>query len=263
MKQESLLEWPPMVRKLMCLAGLDDYDAEEVARRLPGETILRRRGADIISDGETPRYVHMVTSGLACRYKLLDDGRRQITAYLIPGDLCDLHVFILKRMDHAIMALTGTEIVQVPRQNVEALLARPTIATALFKSTLVDEAVLRQWIVNVGRRGAREAIAHLFCELHLRMQVVGLADGDVLQLPITQADLGDTVGLTPVHVNRSLQDLREQGLISLQAGRLSILNPAGLRRLAGFEPDYLHLDDGLRRLAKSSTRPDRHGQYLL
>lgn len=250
MDDENLMQWSPLTRKLVCLAGLDDEHAAHIDRLVPSGPQVVRRGTDIISDGETPRFVHLVLSGLACRYKLLDDGRRQITAYLIPGDLCDLHVFILKRMDHAIMALTGTDVVRIPRENVEELLSYPAIATALFKSSLVDEAVLRQWIVNVGRRGAREAIAHLFCEMHLRMKVVGLTEGGDIDLPITQADLGDTVGLTPVHVNRSLQDLRERGLIAMQGGRLTILDMEGLRSLAGFEHDYLHLDDGLRRMAR-------------
>lgn len=245
------MDWSPLARKLVCLAGLDDHHARLVDRLIPGQTLRVRKGADIIGDGETPRHVHLVLSGLACRYKLLADGRRQITAYLIPGDLCDLHVFILSRMDHAIMALAATEVVRVPRESVEELLSYPAIATALFKCTLVDEAVLRQWIVNTGRRGAREAIAHLFCELHLRMQAVGLASGGDVDLPVTQSELGDTVGLTPVHVNRSLQDMRERGLISMQGGHLTILDMAGLRALAGFEHDYLHFDEGLRRMSAS------------
>ncbi len=143
--------------------------------------------------------------GFAYRYKLLPDGKRSIFAYLVPGDFCDLNIFILKAMDHSIATLSACTMVDIPRPRILELLERPAIARALWWATLVDEATLREWLVNMGRRDAETSIAHLFCEMHLRLKSIGLADGGEFRLPITQNELADTVGLSAVHVNRSLQ----------------------------------------------------------
>ena len=175
----------------------------------------------------------------------MPDGARQITAYLIPGDFCDLHVTILRQMDHSITALTPATVAFVPHGEMEALTAeRPALVRALWWATLVDEAVLRAWIVNLGRRDAYESIAHLMCELHVRMEQVGLVENGRFDLPLTQEELADSLGLTPVHVNRILQRLRADGLIILRERLLTILDVAGLRKVAGFDPNYLHTRKG-------------------
>jgi len=198
---------------------------------------------DLIQEGDTPAAVHAVLVGFACRYKMLPDGGRQIMAWLVPGDFCDLHVSILGKMDHSIGTLTDSRIARIPRTTAEALsLQRPMLTRAFWWATLVDEGVLREWLVNMGRRPASKRIAHLFCELQARLHAVGLADDGVMDLPITQADLADTVGLTAVHVNRVLQWLKEAGLASWKNGVLKIEDTERLRAFAEFDANYLHLD---------------------
>ena len=201
-----------------------------------------KAGEELIRDGDRPKNVHLLISGWAYRYKLLPDGGRQIMAYLIPGDLCDIHIFILKRMDHSIGLLSDAEVALIPEQTIVDLMdTYPRIARALFWATLVDEATLREWLVNTLRREPFERIAHLFCELWLRMKAVGLVHGDSFDLPITQAELGDTIGLNAVTVNRVLQRLRREELITLRNERLAILNADRLQAISGFDPNYLHL----------------------
>lgn len=199
---------------------------------------------DIIREGDVPKDVHLILEGFACRYKVLATGDRQILAYLVPGDFCDLNVFILNAMDHNIGSLSACRVVDIPRERILELLQRPQIARALMWCTLVDEATLREWLVNIGQRDAERRIAHLFCEVHLRLKSVGLADGGEFALPITQIEIGDTMGISAVHVNRSLQSLRAKGLIALRKKRLVIKDVDQLRQMSGFNPNYLHLQGG-------------------
>lgn len=231
----------PLIRKLENFAPLCGDDKRALDALVARE--VKRYGAreDVIHDGDRPEHVHVVLDGFACRYKTLEDGRRQVTAYFVPGDFCDLHVFILCAMDHSIGALTPCTVSLVPRGAVLGLLARPALARALWWATLVDEAVLREWVVNVGRRDAHERVGHVLCELHLRLQAVGLADGGACELPLTQADLADALGLSIVHVDRTFQRLRAEGLIELRGKHLTILDAARLRQAALFDPNYLHL----------------------
>lgn len=200
---------------------------------------------DILREGDTPDAVHLILEGFACRYKIVPEGGRSIFAYLVPGDTCDWHVFILKQMDHSIATLSPCKVVEIPRTKVLEITERhPTIMRAIWWTTLVDEATLREWIVNTSRRSAEEAVAHLFCELLFRLETVGLRVENGFDLPVTQNELADTVGLSLVHVNRMLQDLRRRGLIQFHGKSLKILDLRGLRELAHFEPNYLHLGGG-------------------
>ena len=200
-------------------------------------------GTDLAREGDPTESVFLILEGMACRYKLRASGVRQIMAYLVPGDTGDLDAALLKVLDHSIGTLSDCEVVRLAPETIQDLLQRPAVASALRKATLVDEATAREWLVNVGRRAAIERIAHLFCEVLLRMQVVGRAQENTYAWPLTQVDLADTTGLTPVHVNRMLQELREQGLIELTSRRLKILDLPRLRALAEFRPNYLHLGD--------------------
>ena len=232
-----------LVKKLELFGALPSDD-----RGLLNDVVTKTRQIDshqdIIREGDSPTDVILVLSGFACRYKVLPDGRRSIFAFLVPGDFCDLHIFILKAMDHGIATVSPCTIVNIPRSRVLELSERPAIARALWWTTLVDEATLREWLVNIGQRDAESSIAHLFCELHLRLKGVGLSDGGEFSLPITQSELADTMGLSAVHVNRSLQSLRVQGLITLRSGRLVIPDVDRLRAACQFNPNYLHLEEG-------------------
>jgi CRP-like cAMP-binding protein len=221
--------------------------SEEDRQLLNRLTTQRQRsyGAreDIIREGEHSNSIHIVISGLACRYKILENGARQIMAFLVPGDPCDSEIFILKEMDHSIGTLTSSVISTVPGETMkDLLLNRPGVALAFWWNTLQDEGVLRERIIDEGRRDARSRIAFLIYEMLLRMRAVGAIQDEAFDFPVTQADLADATGLTPVHVNRMLQQLREDKLIATEGRRWTVLDPPGLRQTARFNANYLHLD---------------------
>ena len=172
---------------------------------------------DLIHEGDRPGNVHLVMDGFACRYKTLPNGRRQIMAFLIPGDFCDFHVAILGSMDHGIGTLTPCTMVGITPETIEELTTNhPRISRALWWCTLVDEAILREGLVNMGQRPAHQQAAHVICELLLRLQTVGRATENSYPFPLTQEEFGDALGLSVVHTNRTLQHLRDQDLIILE-----------------------------------------------
>ncbi|CAN5257723.1 Crp/Fnr family transcriptional regulator [soil metagenome] len=232
----------PWTRKLEQVGDLEDVD-RRLLDRLIHEPKLFRAGEDIISVGEVPDLVNVVIEGWVCRYKVLGDGQRQIMALLVPGDICDLTVFVLKEMDHSIGALTDAVVARIPRNEIMSILeTRPKLTLKLWWSSLQDEAVMREWIVGLGRRTAYERTAHLFYELHSRLRGVGLCDDEGgMALPLRQTDLSDILGLSYVHMNRVLQRMREEGLITLTRRELRFPSPARLKAVAGFEDRYLHL----------------------
>jgi CRP-like cAMP-binding protein len=230
----------PLVSKLETVACLADEDRAALATLCEDPRGMGAR-RNVIREGERPDHIHLMVEGWAARYKLLPDGTRQITAFLIPGDFCDLHVTILGEMDHSIITLTRAKVAYIPRSKMDSLTERPGLVKAFWWATLVDEAVLRAWIVNVGRRDAFEAIGHLMCELYVRMKLIGLTDDHCFELPLTQEELGDALGLTPVHVNRVLQRMRTDELISFKGGLLTILDYRRLESASGFNPNYLHI----------------------
>ena len=230
----------PFVRKLEFGADLTMEDKTTLEGAV---TRTRRVSAreDVIRQGAKPEDVHVVLEGYACRYKMLPDGGRQIMALLVPGDFCDLHVAVLDRMDHGIATLTACTMAEISREKIEALVGHPRIARALWWATLVDEATLREWLVNMGRRSADRQTAHFFCELLHRLRAVGLAEGDQLVFPLTQEELADILGLSVVHVNRTLMALRKMDLLAWDRGVVRALDCGRLCEFAAFDPDYLHL----------------------
>jgi CRP-like cAMP-binding protein len=231
----------PLIARLETVADLRDEDRALLAALCRDVRPVSAK-RNIISEGERPEFVHLVVEGWAARYKLLDNGARQIVALLIPGDFCDLHTTILGKMDHGIVAVTPCQVAYIPPAQIDELTSHHNgLTKALWWSTLVDEGVLRSWVVNAGRRDAFQRIAHLMCEIHLRMQMIGLVSDDKLDLPLTQDELADATALTPVHVNRTLQRLRNEGLITFRGGELTVLNVRELTRVAGFDPSYLHI----------------------
>lgn len=230
----------PLLAKIATVVDLSGEDRAALAGlvREARETPARR---SIIREGDRPEKVHLILDGWAARYKLLPDGARQITAFLLPGDFCDLHTAVLGEMDHSIITLTAATVAYITRAELDAVSERPRIARALLWSTLVDEAILRAWIVNVGRRDAEQAIGHLICELYVRMRNVGLTFDHSFDLPLTQEEIADALGLTPVHVNRIVQRMRAAGTITLKRGLLTIEDYRALESSCGFNPNYLHI----------------------
>ena len=233
----------PLIRKLEGFVDLSEAD-RAMLEQISADSRSVKSRTDLICEGDTPDGVFLVMEGMACRQKMRADGSRQIMAYLLPGDFCDLDVALLDKMDHSISTLSSCKVVHIPPDTIAELMQRhPQLARAMRMSTLVDEATLREWLMNVGRRSALERIAHLFLELLVRLQVVGLADDGSYALPLTQFELADSTGLSNVHVNRSLQELRRRGLIEFKSGRLTILNLPRLKGIGEFKADYLHLGD--------------------
>lgn len=231
----------PMILKLCYGAVLSDADRE----RLEAASKVTRsveRDESLISEGDNPENVRVVLSGWACRHKTLASGRRSIMAYLVPGDFCDLHVAVLGRMDHSISAITRCTIAEIPHATVNSLTnGHPSIARAFWWATLVDESVLREWLVNLGQRPAAQRLAHFLCEMHIRLSAVELAAPNSFTLPLSQEKLGDTLALSTVHMNRTVRELRERGLISIEEKTVTIADVCRLRDFANFEPEYLHL----------------------
>ncbi|MFC3556035.1 Crp/Fnr family transcriptional regulator [Sphingomonas qilianensis] len=185
----------------------------------------------------------LLVDGVLCRYKDVRSGERQITELHLPGDFVDLHSFTLKRLDQPVMSLTPCRVASIPHDKLRLLTERhPHLARLYWFATNLDAAIHREWEVSLGRRTARAKLSALFCELLMRLQVVGLADESGYDLPLTQADLGDCTGLTAVHVNRTLKELRGDQLITFQNNRVTIHDLAGLRRAGEFDATYLYLE---------------------
>ena len=232
---------PALIRRLSTLADLDADDRARIAELCKNIRNVPRRG-HITKEGDRPEYVHVMLSGWAARYKTVRDGSRQVVDFVIPGDFCDLHVAILSAMDHGIVALTPCSVARINGDEIAKLTSENgRIVRAMWWSTLVDQGILREWVLNVGRRDAYERVSHLLCELHFRMGRAGLVEDGQLALPLTQEDLADATGLTSVHVNRTLQRLRNEQLIEIGRGMLTLLDASALRDAAGFNPAYLHV----------------------
>jgi len=231
----------PLTRKLSHFAKFSASDLKRLDRLAAADECFLA-DVDIVAEGKVPRSVFLLKEGMAMRYRALPDGDRQIMTFLIPGDLCDMHVFLLKEMDHSIGTITPVRVAPIPRESIMDLFgSHPRIAAALWWSSLQEEAMLRERIVALGRRDAKGRLAYLLCELLWRHAAVGLTEGTTFRLPLTQTELGDTLGLTPVHVNRVLKTFRERRLISMDQRMLSLLDIEALQALAGFNKDYLHL----------------------
>ena len=215
-------------------------------------------GVNLADEGDPTRLGFVVTRGLACRCRLLADGRRQILTFLIPGDFCDPHAFLLRSMDHSIITIAATRLATIPPDKVTEIAARyPRIGAALWWSAMQESAMLREHIVTLGRRNARGRVAHLFCELVWRQRAVGISEDHAIRLPLTQLDIADTLGLTAVHVNRVLQAFRREGLITLVQRRLTLHDVRTLQDLADLTQDYLHLAGASAEVGRHLDRLER------
>jgi CRP-like cAMP-binding protein len=233
----------PLVTKLGHFVRLASVDVRMIERISAKRVRVFEPREDIIREGDQPEHLNLVLSGWACRYKVLENGRRQVIAFFLPGDLCDLNVFLLSQMDHSIGSITSVVVSEISREGFEELmLAHPRVTQALWWESLVNTATQREWAVNLGQRDAMERIAHLFCELFVRLRTAGASGGNNCEMPLTQLELGDATGLSSVHVNRTLQELRNSGLIVLKGRTLTIPDFDALKHVALFNANYLHLD---------------------
>lgn len=233
----------PWTMKMEQFTRFSEEERGKLDELVYDRTKEHRAGDDIIREGDHSPDCHVVLSGLACRYKILPSGERQIMAFLVPGDLCDAEIFILKQMDHSVGALTPTTTALISGATMKSLLRSPgRLAEALWWGTLTDLGVLRERIVDHGRRDAHERLAHLVYEMLIRYRIIEQANNDRFEFPITQAELADATGMTPVHANRMLQKLRDAKLITLKGKALTVLDPMRLKDVARFNANYLHLD---------------------
>lgn len=231
------------------LNGLVDLTAADIAalEKATSKPRTYQPRQDLIREGDQPGPMFIVLEGWVCRYKILPNGTRQIMAFLIPGDACDLHIKLLEEMDHSIQAITLATVATVTRDEMESMFdGHRNIAKAMYFAQLVDEGIMRSWIVSMGRRNSTERVAHLMCELYLRSRTFGLTDAGEFALPLSQLVLADALGMTAVHINRVLKELRLAGVMAVKRGSVSVLDPVKLVQIAGFDENYLHRRMGRR-----------------
>lgn len=240
----------PMVRKLQLWQSLSDCDADAILA-LPHTVRTLEAGQYLIWDGDKPQHTCLLLDGFAYRHKLAGNGSRQILSIHMKGDIVDLQNSLLGIADHNVQMLTTGHVALIPVEAMRTIAFNyPHVGMAMWYETLVEGSIFREWIVNVGRRNARTRIAHLLCEFALRLEVAELGEQSSYELPITQEQLGDAVSLTPVHVNRTLMRLEEDGLIERTKRVITIRDWTQLAKTADFEPRYLHLQT-------KSQSPDR------
>ena len=208
------------------------------------KTVVRQRvvtpRSEVLREGFVPEIAHILLDGHTYRYRMLSDGRRQITAVLVPGDICDLEAVMRGRADYGVGTLSKCVLGEIPAERLTDHAGMgPELMKALWRRLLRDEAIAREWLVGLGKRTALERMAHLFCEMSARLKAVGLADGDSFDFHITQSELADVLGMSEVHTNRTIQELRRTGLIEMTRGTVTILDQPTIELIAGFDPIYL------------------------
>ncbi|MET3436986.1 CRP-like cAMP-binding protein [Sphingomonas sp. 1185] len=234
---------PPLTGLFLKKRGRDVMTADDVAALestidevvdLPARRIVIRRD-------ERVRHSSLLLEGVMCRY--MDDrhGNRQIVAFHVPGDFVDLHGFAMRYLDHEVATLTRAKVALAGHDRLdEIVLHRPRLTRLLWFSTLLDAAMHREWVFRLGRLEADGRVAHLFCELHARLAMVDLVRDGTFRFPVTQIDLAEAAGVTPVHLNRVLRSLRERGLMTFRSGEVRMLDIDALAALADFDPGYLY-----------------------
>ena len=232
-----------LVRKLSTLGPLTDGE-RALLETFPIHVREIGRDRDLVREGERASHCILLLEGFACRYRTLADGRRQIVSFHIPGDFMDLQGYVLQRLDHSIAALTASKIAVIPYAVIAEMIEHPNLTRLLWRDTVIDGAIHREWIVNLGRRTAYQRIAHVLCELVTRLEAIGLATGGACDLPLTQSELADATGLSTVHVNRVIQELRRDGLIELRGRTFTALKWDELKSAAEFDPFYLQINAG-------------------
>lgn len=236
---EDLLQ--PLFRKIMLRDHLG-RDEQKAIVAAADQRLVFAPGQDLVSEGSKPHHSMLVVQGFTCRYRMLSDGERQLTSIHLPGDFVDLHSFLLKEMDHSLGALTAATIITFPHERLVKVTERyPHLTRLLWLLTLLDGAIHREWLVGMGRLTATQRTAHLFCETYTRLKALGQASDHRFNFPIMQAHLAQAVGISTVHINRVLQELRQRELIVWDGGQAEIRDWSALAALAEFDDLYLHL----------------------
>lgn len=229
-----------VIRRLNVLRPLTEDAVAELEQAILEGLFRAGPGEDLIAEGDPIDSVRVVLSGWLFRHKTLEDGRRQIVNFILPGETCDAYAYLLSTIDHSITTATPVAYAEIKRARFEKLMASErTLAEAFMCETLLSKAILREWVVNLGRRSALEKVAHLLCEIYERLRPVGLVDGNSCSFPITQMDMADATGLSVVHLNRTIQELRGSGLIVLRERVLTICDLDALKSVALYSPNHL------------------------
>lgn len=234
---------PPIVSKLLHYMTLGDREIAVLeALSRPQRTVAA--GAELLDPQEGYAGGFLIQEGWALRARRLPDGRRQVINFLLPGDAFGLGALVLSQPDHAVSAITPVTVSPIsPEALMGVMRDQPRLGAAILWSAAQEEAVLREHIVSIGRRTAYERVAHLLLELMHRLELVGLTDGPTYSMPLSQPVLADALGLSAVHINRTLRRLHQEGLITIQSRRIGILDYEGLRRAADFHRGFLHVPE--------------------
>jgi CRP-like cAMP-binding protein len=236
---EELLQ--PFFRKILLRDELGTEEQRAIAAAAD-QRVRFAAGEDLVREGSRPTHSMLVAEGFTCRYRLVAEGERQLTAIHLPGDFVDLHSFLLKEMDHSVGALTDCTIITFPHERLVKVTERfPHLTRLLWLLTLLDGSIHREWLIGMGRLSAPQRTAHLMCELYTRLEALGLAAGHRFNLPVTQAAVADAVGISTVHINRVLQEMRQRNLITWDGGFVEILDWDALAEAGEFDDLYLHL----------------------
>ncbi len=242
MAASSSYDYAPLIAKLESTLQLTKAERQAI-ESLPMQVQVLKADQDVVRAGDSPSRSFALLDGYTATYKVTGDGKRQIHAWHIPGDLPDLQSLHLKVLDNSIATITPCRVGFITHDDLRSLCrAEPRIMEVFWRQTLIDGSIFREWMTNIGRREAYNRMAHLLCEWLVRLRAVGLTQDHTCDLPMTQGELADALGVSTVHVNRVLQELRGDGLITLKGSRLEVLDWEHLTRVADFDPIYLHQD---------------------
>jgi CRP-like cAMP-binding protein len=229
-----------LLERLRTSSAISEDDVREILA-LPITVKQYPAERTVVSDGQRSTDCCLIADGFCVRSKTIADGKRQILSIHIPGEIPDLMSLFLHVMDHDLSTLTPCTIGLISHETLQKLhRRRPNVAEIFWRDTLIDAAMFREWIVNVGQRPAPARLAHVMAELRERLKVIGRADGNSFEMPLTQEQVGDALGITAVHANRVIRQLREDGIVDLHRGRVAVLNEAKFQELADFDHRYLH-----------------------
>jgi CRP-like cAMP-binding protein len=229
-----------LVRRLRTSAGITDDDIETI-RALPISVRDYPAERPVVRDGERATECCLIVEGFCVRSKTLSEGKRQILSIHIPGEIPDLMSLFLHVMDHDLSTLTASRLGFISHETLRQLhRRRPAVAEMFWRDTLIDAAMFREWIVNVGQRAAPARLAHVMMELRERLRVIGRVEGNSFEMPLTQEEIGEALGITGVHANRVIRQLREDGIVDLHRGRVMVIDEGKFSELADFDNRYLH-----------------------